>query len=348
MTDELELLRQSVGGLVRSRLDASPHDTAVDASAIWQALEDGGMTLVGVPEACGGSGGTMEVAATVLAAAAAESAPVPLAETGWLAGWLLAASDQPVPRGMLTLGHGGTVTAQSSGGSWTLRGALRRVPWARRASSLVVLASHADGLIVAQVDPTRVEIRPGRNVAGEARDDVVLDDVVVPARAVHPAGVGFEADALRLRGAAARLVQMAGAAGRVVEIAVRHVNQREQFGRRLGQFQAVQQHVARLAAEARVLDVAAGAAWRALAGDDAPVAVAAAKAAGSAAAGEVAATAHQLLGAIGFTVEHPLHRSTTRLWAWRQEFGNERYWSERLGETVLATDLPVWHQMTGV
>ena len=124
--------------------------------------------------------------------------------------------------------------------------------------------------------------------------------------------------------------------------------EREQFGCLLAQFQAVQQHVARLAGEARVLDAAARAAWRALDGDDAAVVVGAAKAAGSTAAGEVAATAHQLLGAIGFTGEHALHRSTTRLWAWRQEFGNDCYWSARVGEAILAADLPVWQQVTGV
>ena len=44
----------------------------------------------------------MEEAAAVLASAAAESGPGPLAEAGWLAGWLLAGSGLSVPAGMLT------------------------------------------------------------------------------------------------------------------------------------------------------------------------------------------------------------------------------------------------------
>ena len=54
------------------------------------------------------------------------------------------------------------------------------------------------------------------------------------------------------------------------------------------------------------------------------------------AAGEGAAIAHQVFGAIGFTREHTLHRFTQRLWAWRDDFGNESYWAVRLGNAVAA------------
>ena len=54
------------------------------------------------------------------------------------------------------------------------------------------------------------------------------------------------------------------------------------------------------------------------------------------AAGEGAAIAHQVLGAIGFTKEHTLHRFTQRLWAWRDDFGNESFWAVKLGNLVAA------------
>jgi acyl-CoA dehydrogenase len=54
------------------------------------------------------------------------------------------------------------------------------------------------------------------------------------------------------------------------------------------------------------------------------------------AAGEGAGIAHQVLGAIGFTKEHTLHRFTQRLWAWRDDFGNESFWAARLGSHVAA------------
>ncbi len=54
------------------------------------------------------------------------------------------------------------------------------------------------------------------------------------------------------------------------------------------------------------------------------------------AAGEGAAIAHQVLGAIGFTQEHVLHRYTRRLWAWRDDFGSESAWAVKLGRLVAA------------
>ena len=46
------------------------------------------------------------------------------------------------------------------------------------------------------------------------------------------------------------------------------------------------------------------------------------------AAGAGAAIAHQVHGAMGFTYEHSLHHATRRLWAWREEFGNEAVWAD--------------------
>ena len=37
---------------------------------------------------------------------------------------------------------------------------------------------------------------------------------------------------------------------------------------------------------------------------------------------------------MGFTLEHPLHRYTRRLWSWRDEYGNEAFWNARLGEAA--------------
>jgi acyl-CoA dehydrogenase len=54
------------------------------------------------------------------------------------------------------------------------------------------------------------------------------------------------------------------------------------------------------------------------------------------AAAEGAGIAHQVLGAIGFTREHILHRFTQRLWTWRDDFGNESFWAVKLGNAVAA------------
>jgi acyl-CoA dehydrogenase len=48
------------------------------------------------------------------------------------------------------------------------------------------------------------------------------------------------------------------------------------------------------------------------------------------------AITHQVHGAIGVTDEYALHHVTLRALAWREEFGNEVYWSMKLGNAMLA------------
>ncbi|MCP2338234.1 acyl-CoA dehydrogenase family protein [Actinomadura rupiterrae] len=228
---------------------------------------------------------------------------MPLAET-ILAGRLLAATVHTVPPGALTVVPGRFA---------------RRIPWASEAYRLVVL--HRGRAAI--VDPQDVQILPGTNVAGEPRDDVTVasDQAAVECP--------VSAEQVMLRGALFRAVQMSGAMRRVLDRSVQYAGEREQFGRPIGRFQAVQQQLAELAAEVTVADVAVKAALRV---PDDEFAVGAAKLNASRAAGAVADLAHQVHGAIGVTSEHPLGALTKRLWAWREEFGGEVYWARRLGE----------------
>ena len=95
----------------------------------------------------------------------------------------------------------------------------------------------------------------------------------------------------------------------------------------LKRFQAIQHYLAEIAGEA----AATGAAVDAAAQASNTFGFAAAKARASQAAGTVARLAHQVHGAIGYTAEHDLHHWTKRLWAWRDECGNEAYWWQGLG-----------------
>lgn len=309
----------------------------------WPALEEAGLDLLAVPEALGGSGGSLGEAADVLRAAGRHAVPLPLAETGLLAGWALAASGLQVPRGPLSAvpvhrTPNEEVTLRREGEGWSLSGRVRRVPWAREAKRLVVIGRAEDGIRVASVDPAACGMTLGENMAGEPRDDVVFDEARAAAGEVAEAGPGVGTEGLLLRGALARSVLMSGALERVLELSLRYATERRQFGRPIGRFQAVQQQLAVLAGEVAAADAAASAAVESveLKGiEEAAFEVAAAKVRVGEAAGVAAGISHQVHGAVGFTERHPLRHATLRLWSWREEFGSESEWAGYLGGVVL-------------
>ena len=168
------------------------------------------------------------------------------------------------------------------------------------------------------------------NLAGHARDDLHIDAAAV---AVPRAGPPLIA-----RGGALRALQIAGALRTMLELTVDYVNERSQFGRSLGKFQAIQHEAARAAGEVAAADAAAGLAVEAMmrAPEEAMLAIAAARVRGGEAVGIVNAIAHQLHGAIGFTREHRLHLLTKACWSWRDEYGAQPWWSRQLGKAAIA------------
>jgi acyl-CoA dehydrogenase len=315
---------------------------------LWSALERIGVSVISVPEAHGGAGGDVRMAVAVLEVLGSYGASVPLAETALLAGWMLAACGANVPSGPLTAAVAGPDRARRPDtGGWSIMGTVPRVAWARHAEGITVLTGN-QVVLLRRGDFT---LQPGTNLAGEPRDHVILTGERIPGSRVYdlPVDCAVSIPAFRNRAALARAALMAGAARRALDLSVAYAGQREQFGRPLAKFQAIQQHLAAMAAEVLLSKVAAEAAALAVdSGGGADVPVAAAKATASRSAGLVCALAHQVHGALGFTEEHPLRHSTTRLWAWREEWGNEDEWAAALGARALDADVDgLWPLLTG-
>ncbi|GII94465.1 acyl-CoA dehydrogenase family protein [Sinosporangium siamense] len=314
---------------------------------LWTALEQIGVTMLSVPEEHGGAGGDVAAAVAVLEVLGEYSAGVPLAETALLAGWLIAGCGATVPSGPMTAAVASPElrTRQEDTGL-SVRGTVARVPWARYAHHVAVL----DNGRVILLGRSDFLLEQGTNLAGEPRDDLAIN-AIVPASRVHEpsADSAISVQAFYGRAALARAALMAGAARRALELAVAYAGEREQFGRPIAKFQAVQQHLAAMAGEVLLSKMAVEAAALALdTQGDADVAVAAAKLVAGQMAGVVASLAHQIHGAIGFTEEHPLRHSTTRLWAWRDESGNEDEWSGVLGQRVVSEGTGgLWSLLTG-
>ena len=184
-----------------------------------------------------------------------------------------------------------------------------------------------------------------KSVAAPDADGIVLLNGA-PASAALP-GATDAITPFRQALAAARALQIAGAAAAALELTVGYVRERSQFGRPLARFQAIQQHIAVAAAEVAAAAQMARAAFAALDRDDAFLAASAKIAAGR--AGTIAAkAAHQFHGAMGFTAEYPLHRLTRAIWQWREDFGNEAWWSRRLGTQVCEAGADeLWPRLAG-
>jgi acyl-CoA dehydrogenase len=202
-----------------------------------------------------------------------------------------------------------------------------------------VLATSAGGREIALVDVTACRIDAGRNLADDGRDTVTFNHTKPAVR--RPAPDGFSQTSLLLTGAVARSLQIAGALESMLDISVRYSNERVAFEKKISKFQAVQHNLAKLAGEAAAALAAASSAADAIshdaAFDDAVfLEAASAKIRCAEAAEKGAAIAHQVHGAIGFTLEHILHRYTLRALAWRDDFGHDSYWAVELGKLVAA------------
>jgi len=155
-----------------------------------------------------------------------------------------------------------------------------------------------------------------------------------------PAVCTFGANGVELQVFAAGLTaaKMAGAMARLLDMSLRFANEREQFGRPLGKFQAIQHQLAVMSEQVVSAFVAARIGMSARHFD--PLQVAMAKTRSSEASHQVVAIAHAVHGAIGVTEEYDLQLLTRRLKQWQMSFGSENYWAERLGRARLAAGLP--------
>jgi acyl-CoA dehydrogenase len=232
----------------------------------------------------------------------------------------------------------------------TLNGIARHVPWGGDVLHLVVFARDESGAgYFAHVERAAAAIsQRRRNVAYEPRDNLQFDGISVPLDAVFKAPHHLSSDGLLLYVAAIRVQQMVGGMERALDYALTYANERVQFGRPIGKFQAIQHMLAVAAGHFAASSAAADAMAEGEAFADDRFAIAVAKSRCGEAAGHVAAVCHQVHGAMGFTHEHALHFATRRLWSWRDEGGSESYWQEWIGRQICAKGgEALWPSITG-
>jgi len=313
-------------------------------AALWRLIEDSGLPLALVSEEAGGFGVAPDEALSIVRIAGAHGVPVPLAET-MMANWLAAQAGLPVSAKPQAVVDGTGLTLSKAGKGWTVSGVLNAVPWGRNADRIILILPHAGVNFIVSLPTDGVTFKTAENLAGEPRDSA---EVALNLGADQVAETALPTDALAQMGALMRSLLMAGALETVLEMCVSYANERVQFGRPIGKFQAIQQYLATMAGEVAAARAAADMGADAFDGTPAPLLVAAAKLRTGEASQTVASLAHQVHGAIGFTQEYALHHFTKRVWAWRDEYGTERDWGRSLGKAALADDSGTfWGFVTG-
>lgn len=309
---------------------------------LWQAVTQAGFAAATAHTSHGGIEARWIDAWPILFGIGYWQVPLPLAETMIGAMLLSIAGEQPPPDAITLIEHADDAQLALGGTRQrpTLAGNADRVAWARHCRwALVSIPAERALLLVDLRQDERVQLKPGANLAGEPRDGIVFADARVALRVAQPLP-GLELP-LRQLGAFARSAAIAGALESALAQSVHYAGERIQFGRPIGRFQAIQHSLAILASEAVAARtaalVAAASAPSIAAGDPSRAAfdAAVAKLRCSEAATRGAPIAHQVHGAIGFTREHPLHRATCRLWAWRAEHGSDAQWALWLGRAAI-------------
>lgn len=345
---DTDLLYDAIERLVRDIFDRDTVRKGASGQwldAAWDALKESGAPLAMVPENQGGFGIDTADAIDILRLVGYWAIPLPLSET-MLALGLLARAGIALPDAVVTLCPPNRTTASlaRTGEGWKIEGRATRVPWARHAGE-VVLATQSNGasyLVMVPIDCC--EIAEGCNLAGEPRDDISFDCALAEGRVKEVAPSAMQD--IHAAGAALRTVMIAGAANRVLDMSVEYACEHKQFGRPIAAFQAVQQNLAVIGGQVALCRASGDMAAQALFNPECTVAIAMAKARAGEAASEAVHLGHQVHGAIGYTDEYDLHLYSKRIWAWREEFGNEAEWNEYVGQAAIDHHAGPWALIT--
>jgi alkylation response protein AidB-like acyl-CoA dehydrogenase len=378
LTEDQELIRSTARDLLGGRAATAGVAAIAGAPAgfsadLWKEMVELGWPGLAVSEDHGGVGEGFLEACLLIEEMGAAQVPSPFLHTvacgaaaierhgtdAQQARWLRAVTEgrtiaytRAAPRGGWGP-DGSTVTASSperSGGDHTppgdgyvLDGTARFVPFAHVADDLLVVAATGVALTAFLVDGAAPGLTHERLdvVGANAEHDVHFAGVEVPAdRVLGEVGdgtaVAVTADAF---GAAATCAEMVGGAQSVLDTTVEYATQREQFGRAIGSFQAVQHHCADMAIDVLTARfIAYEAIWRLTApGSDpgeAALTVSVAKAWVSDAYQRVCALGHQVHGAIGFTAEHHLHHYLQHAMSSALAFGDGDFHAGQVADAI--------------
>jgi alkylation response protein AidB-like acyl-CoA dehydrogenase len=368
-TEEQILLRNTVRELCADHVGmdtvrALENEPREYPAQFWRQLGHLGLHGLRLPEEHGGTDMTLQDAALVYGEFGRALAPSPhfvstvlagrvLTEAGtaaqrvrWLPGIAAGTSVFSVAwlepdRGYGPKGVQATATPVSGGGGWRLNGVKRHVAYADSVERLLVLArdTATQEILLLVVDPAASGVRKTQQLTVAADTQYRLDFTEVFVAAADRIPGDWQTwnsvmhDAIVLAAA-----QAVGAARRILESTVDYAKTRQQFDKPLGAFQALAHYLADAVtavdgAETLVWE----AAWAADSGRSTATLAPMAKLFACDTFRDVTATAQQIFGGNGFTVEFDTQLYFRRAKQWQMSWWDARYLEELIAGEVLGT-----------
>ncbi|HUH61059.1 MAG TPA: acyl-CoA dehydrogenase [Candidimonas sp.] len=288
---------------------------------LWQAFEASGFLDVLIPEEHDGAGLALSDAFSLLMFAGQYAVPLPFAHTMLARAWLSGAG-VAIPPGAIVIAGSPIVRNGTELDS-------DAVPFGRVADWL--LADSETGAILLPV--TAAQRQPCAHHGSVAAS---LHWDACPPNAVSINYAAPSGASLTQIAAAGYATLLAGAAARVLELTLDYANQRNQFGKPIGKFQAVQNQISVMAERAWAARMAAQLACQGTGPFPRPLLAAVGKSTASEASCLIADIGHAVHGAIGVTEEYDLQLYTRRLREWRLAAGSESYWASHIGSALLS------------
>lgn len=295
-------------------------ENGASPESMWDEIQESGFLDALVPESLGGAGLTLAQVFPMFLSAGRHAVPLPFAQTMLARAWL-AAAGVASPTGPISIAaagvrlHNGTIEADA-------------VPFGQ--VSAWVLADMAGvAVLLPQADADSTATGGHGSLSASLCWKTWPGDGV---RLGPPSGKNPQLDELA---AASYAALMAGAADRALAMTLDYANQRSQFGKHIGKFQAVQNQISIMAERTWASRMAAQLACQSTDWIPRSLPAAVGKVTTSAAAAQIADIAHAVHGAIGITEEYDLQLYTRRLREWRLCAGAETYWASRIGARLL-------------
>lgn len=372
LTDDQQMIRDSADGFFKDAAPVAQHRALRDAKDptgfsrdVWARMADMGFAGVLVPEAHGGADMGHVAAGIIMEAIGKNLSAAPMLSTAVLGATALRHGTAEQQAKYLPLVAQGAhllalaadeaarhkpnhvaTTATPSGNGFKLKGVKGFVLDGHVADTLIVAARTSGGtddtagitlfLVNPKADGVSVERRSmvdSRNAARVTLDDVQVDGADV----LGPVGEGHAIlEKILDAGRACLAAEMLGVSGTSFAMTVDYLKQREQFGQKIGSFQALQHRAAHLFCEIELARSATLKALQALDEGDAraPLYVSLAKAKAGDAAILATNEGVQMHGGIGMTDEYDIGFFMKRARAAQESFGDAAFHSDRLARAL--------------